>query len=120
MSDLWEAIEKHGLKRIATKDAGWLFCVKNSNLTNEAIRLVRSQKERNNLSYIETETTDSGIPYITWGKLPYNGFMKAKGEDRYFNVKRESWWNGKSLECYVQSEDGSFQVFNDDEIQGNH
>ena len=120
LSELWDKVENCGLKKIATKDSEWLFCVGNKKLTNDAIRLVRRQEERSNLGFLEeAATTDSGIPYITWGKLPYDGFMKAKANDWSFNVKWESWWKSTRPERYVQGEDGSFQVLDDGEIQGN-
>lgn len=107
LSDMWDTIEAQRLKRIATKDAGWLFCVRNSNLTNDSIRMVRSSVERSRLGLLaKVQTTGAGLPYITWGDLPYNGFMESSAGEFYFNVKRESWWNSSKSECYSCSPDG--------------
>lgn len=121
LSDLWDTVENYGLKRIATKDAGWLFCVGNSNLTNDAIRMIRRQVERKRLESLDgVEISAEGIPYITWGMLPYNGFMKAKDEKLYFNVKWDSWWNSSNPDRYSYNPDeDSFKLVAGDEAQGN-
>ena len=121
LSDLWDTVENCGLKRIATKDAGWLFCIGNSKLTNDAIRMIRTQVERKRLELLDgVEMSDEGIPYITWGILPYNGFMKAKDKQWYFNVKWESWWKSSKPGCYTYDPDEeSFKPLAGDEAQGN-
>ena len=111
LSDLWDTVEKNGLKWIRTKDAGWLFCVKNTNLTDEAIRLAWSPEERNRLELlVGIQTTDTGIPYIAWRDLPYDGFMKAKDGDWYYNVKQESWRVFGELPRRAKDADGTFVV----------
>ncbi len=121
LSDLWDTVENCGLKRIATKNAGWLFCIGNSYLTNDAIRMIRSQVERKRLELLDgVESTDDGIPYITWGILPYNGFMKARDKKWYFNVKRESWWNLSEPEYYSYNPDeDSFKPVVVDDVHDN-
>lgn len=101
LSDLWNTLKQQGLKRIATKDAGWLFGIKNENLTNEAIRLVRSQFERERLKFIANASeTDTGVLYIAWRELPYNGFMKAKEQSWFYNVKHPTWWQAPEPSHY--------------------
>lgn len=109
LSDLWNTAAKNSLKWIRTKDAGWLFCVKNTNLTNEAIRLVWSPEERNRLELLaKVQTTDTGIPYIVWRDLPYDGFMKAKDGDWYYNVKQESWREFGELSRWAKDAESRF------------
>ena len=117
LSALWDTVVKYGLGRIATKDAGWLFCIKKSNLTNEAIRMVRSNNECSILNLLEeVKMSDANVPYVTWDKLPYDGFMKAK-EGWYFNVKRESWYNSSSPERYSRNSDGSFELMEENALR---
>ena len=93
----------------ATKNCGWLFCVKNERLTDEAIRLIKDKNEINNMELLAGVQKASDMPYINWGVLPYNGYMKAHDGDLYFNVKSESWKSEKP-ECYMRAEDGSYTV----------
>ena len=56
LSDLWDTVENYGLKRIATKDAGWLFCIKNKNLKDEDMFRIKEKMkdlENNILRIIE-------------------------------------------------------------------
>jgi hypothetical protein len=108
LSRIWDTVKNGDLKRISTKDYGWLFCVKNERLTNEAIRLIKGKDEINNMALLAGVQEASNTPYINWGVLPYDGYMKAaQYGDLYFNVKSESWKSAKP-ECYMRAEDGSY------------
>ena len=107
LSRIWDTVTNGNLKRISTKDYGWLFCVKNERLTDEAIRLIKDKNEINNMALLAGVREASDMLYINWGVLPYNGYMKAHDGDLYFNVKSESWKSEKP-ECYMRAEDGSY------------
>jgi hypothetical protein len=107
LSRIWDTVKNGDLKRISTKDYGWLFCVKNERLTDEAIRLIKDKNEINNMAFLVGVQEASDMLYINWGVLPYNGYMKANDGDLYFNVKSESWKSEKP-ECYMRAEDGSY------------
>ena len=107
LSRIWDTVTNGNLKRISTKDYGWLFCVKKERLTDEAIRLIKDKNEINNMALLAGVQEASDMLYINWGVLPYNGYMKAHDGDLYFNVKSESWKSEKP-ECYMRAEDGSY------------
>lgn len=52
LSRIWDTVKNGDLKRISTKDYGWLFCVKNERLTDEAIRLIKDKNEINNMAFL--------------------------------------------------------------------
>lgn len=112
LAELWNTVEKQGLKKITTKDGGWLFCVVNKNLGNTAIRLARSQTERERLLLLaDVQVTPDNSPYITWGVLPYNGFMRAKDGTGFYNVKSMGWWMVDSpLFRWTRHDDGTFSM----------
>ena len=107
---------KHISKKDKTKDTEWLFCVAETRtgrpwLNPEAIRLANSQMEYENMKRLgDVCKTESGIFFISWGVLPYNGFMKSKDGALYYHVKRKSWWNSNNPECYTRDSDGSFKL----------
>ena len=107
LSRIWDTVTNGNLKRISTKDYGWLFCIKNERLTDEAIRLIKDKNEINNMALLAELQKASDMLYINWGDLPYNGYMRAHDSDSYFNVKSESW-KSKKPERYMRAEDGSY------------
>lgn len=115
---LWDAVRRKHLKRISTKDCGWLFCVKDKNLTNDAIRLVKSSSEYENLKTITgTQKTETEVLFISWGKLPYDGFMQVVDRDWYAKVKEDSWWKSNTPNFYMKKDNGCFELI--PKIEGN-
>ena len=111
LDSIWNIIERKDLMTIAIKDAGWLFCVGNKKLTNEAIRLAKSQREYENMKNLkEVQISESDTYYLSWAVLPYDGFMEDKRGCWYWNVKLPSWWKSDEPPKYIHDSTGFHEI----------
>ncbi len=110
LDSIWNIISED-LTKIALKNAGWLFCVSNKNLTDNAIRLVKSRIEYENIKKLDNiQISENGIYYLSWMNLPWDGFMKAQSGDWYWNVKQSSWWKCDEPPKYIQDSQGFHEI----------